>query len=67
MERLTVEAVKRTIEEFGNEIHLLSAGRWMISEIREGKIVDVSNEILVQKRVFRDRLSELISKLDAGG
>jgi hypothetical protein len=67
MERLMLEAVKRMIEEFETEIHLLSTGRRMISEIRDGKIVDASNEILVQKRVFRDRLSELISKFDATG
>jgi hypothetical protein len=47
MERLMLEAVKRMIEEFETEIHLPSTGRRMISEIRDAKLVDASNEILV--------------------
>jgi hypothetical protein len=37
----------------------------MICEIQDGKIVDVTYETLVQKKVFWERLSDLISKLQA--
>ena len=60
-----LNVLKRTVEELEVEIQLLAAGRRSISDIKDGRIVDASRETLVQKRVFRDRISELISKLEA--
>jgi hypothetical protein len=57
--------LKRTVEELETEIKLLTAGQRAISDIRDGKIVDTSQETLLHKRVYRDRLSEFISKLEA--
>jgi len=67
LESLALEAVKRMVEELGDEIQLLATGRRMICEIKDGKIVDASHETLVQKKVYRERLSDLISKLQASG
>jgi hypothetical protein len=63
LERLALEAIKRMVEELETEIQLLATGRRMICEINDGKIVDASREALIQKEVFRDRLSDLVSKL----
>jgi hypothetical protein len=57
--------LKRTVEELAAEIELLAAGRRSISDIKDGKIVDVSQEMLIERKVFRDRISKLISKLEA--
>jgi hypothetical protein len=65
LESLALEAVRRMVEELEIEIQFLATGRRMICEIKEGKIVDVSHETLVEKKVFRERLSGLISKLQA--
>jgi hypothetical protein len=65
LESLALEAVKRMVEELEIEIQFLAAGRRTICEIKDGKIVDVTLETLVQKKVFRERLSDLISKLQA--
>jgi hypothetical protein len=65
LEDLVLNVLKRTVEELEVEIQLLAAGRRSISDIKDGRIVDASRETLVQKRVFRDRISELISKLEA--
>ena len=65
MENLVLVVLKRAVEELENEIQLLTTGRRAISDIREGKIVDASQETLLHKRVYRDRLREFISKLEA--
>jgi hypothetical protein len=62
---LVLVVLKRTVEELETEIQLLATGRRAIFDVREGKIVDTSQETLSQKRVYRDRLSEFISKLEA--
>lgn len=65
MESLALEAIKRMVEELGIEVQLLATGRRMICEIKDGKIGDATYETLVQKKVFWERLSDLISKLQA--
>jgi hypothetical protein len=65
LESLALEAIKRMVEELEIEVQLLAAGRRMICEIKDGKIVDATYETLVQKKVFWERLSDLISKLQA--
>jgi hypothetical protein len=65
LESLALEAVRRMVEELEIEIQFLATGRRMTCEIKDGKIVDVSHETLVEKKVFRERLSDLISKLQA--
>ena len=65
MENLVLVVLRRTVEELETEIQLLTAGQRAIFDIRGGKIVDSSQETLSQKRVYRDRLSEFISKLEA--
>jgi hypothetical protein len=65
LESLALEAVKRMVEELEIEIQFLATGRRIICEIKDGKIVDSTYETLVQKKVFRERLSDLISKLQA--
>ena len=65
MESLALEAIKRMVEELGIEVQLLATGRRMICEIKDGKIVDATYETLMQKKVFWERLSDLISKLQA--
>ena len=66
MENLVLVVLKRAVEELETEIQLLTTGRRAICDIRDGKIVDTSQELLSQKRVYRDRLSEFVSKLEAG-
>ena len=65
MENLVLVVLKRMVEELETEIQLLTTGRRAISDIRDGKIVDTSQVTLSAKRVYRDRLSEFISKLEA--
>jgi hypothetical protein len=65
LESLALEAIKRMVEELEIEVQLLGTGRRMICEIKDGKIVDATYETLVQKKVFWERLSGLISKLQA--
>jgi hypothetical protein len=65
LEDLVLNVLKRTVEELEAEIQLLAAGRRSISDIKDGRIVDASRDTLVQKRVFRDRISELLSRLEA--
>jgi hypothetical protein len=48
------------------EVRLLESGRRAILDIRNGRIVDVSRDVLSEKQVYAKRLSELISKLNAG-
>jgi hypothetical protein len=60
-----LDVLKRVVEELETEIHLLTTGRRMISEVQDGKILDASQETLSQKRVYKERISELISKLEA--
>jgi hypothetical protein len=64
LDDLTLTVLKRTVEELEGEIELLAAGRRSISDIKDGRIVDVSREMLMEKKVFRDRISALISKLE---
>jgi hypothetical protein len=65
LEDLVLNVLKRTVEELEAEIQLLAAGKRSISDIKDGRIVDVSRDVLLQNEVFRDRISELISKLTA--
>ena len=65
LEDLVFEVLKRMVEELDTEIQLLAAGRRAISDVKDGKIVDTSQETLFQKRIYRERLSEFISKLEA--
>jgi hypothetical protein len=67
LEDQVLSVLKRVVEELDAEIQLLATGRRAVSDIRDGKIVDTSPETLSQKQVFRGRLSELISKLEAAG
>jgi hypothetical protein len=53
------------VEELEIEVQFLTTGRRMICEIKDGKIVDATYETLVQKKVSWERLSDLISKLQA--
>ena len=65
MESLALEAIKRMVEELEIDIQFLATGRRMICEIKDAKIIDATYETLVQKKVFWERLSDLISKLRA--
>jgi hypothetical protein len=65
LDDLILSVLKRAVEELDAEIQLLTTGRRAISDIKDGRIVDASRETLSLKRVFRDRLSDLISKLEA--
>jgi hypothetical protein len=59
-----LSVLKRAIEELDAEVQLLDTGRRMICDIDGGRIADVSKDMLVQKRVFRERLAGLISELE---
>ena len=65
METLVLDVLKRVIEELGTEIQLLETGNRAIADIKAGRIVDASREALSEKRVHRDRVSELVSRLEA--
>ena len=65
METLVLDVLKRVIEELGTEIQLLETGNRAVADIKAGRIVDVSRETLLEKRVHRDRLSELVTRLAA--
>jgi hypothetical protein len=64
LQDLVLSVLERAVEELESEIRLLAAGQRAISDVRDGRIVDVSQETLLQKRVYRDRLSKLIEKLE---
>jgi hypothetical protein len=65
MEALVLDVLKRVVEELETEIRLLAAGQRAILDVSGGKIVDTSRETLSQKRVYKERLSGLISQLEA--
>ena len=65
MEDLVLDVLKRVVEELETEIHLLASGHRMIAEITDGRIVDASREALSQKRVYKERISDLISQIEA--
>jgi hypothetical protein len=66
LDNIALEGLKRAVEEFEIEIQLLESGRRAILDIKDGRIAEVSRELLSEKRVYAKRLSDLISKLDAG-
>ena len=65
MEALVLDVLKRVVEELETEIRLLATGQKAILDISDGRIVDTSRETLSQKRVYKERLSGLISQLEA--
>ena len=65
LETLVLDVLKRVIEELETEIQLLETGNRAIADIKAGRIVDASREALSEKRVHRDRVSELVSRLEA--
>jgi hypothetical protein len=60
-----LSVLKRVIEELDAEILSLASGTRAIFDVKGGKIVVTSQETLLEKRVFKDRLSELISRIEA--
>ena len=65
MEDQILSVLKRVVEELDAEILSLASGRRAIFDVKGGKIVVTSQETLLEKQVFKDRLSELISRLEA--
>lgn len=64
MDGIAMEGLKRAVEELQAEVQLLESGRRAILDIRGGRIIDVSRDVLSEKQVYAKRLSELISKLN---
>jgi len=65
LEDQILSVLKRVVEELDAEILSLASGRRAIFDVKSGKIVVTSQETLLEKQVFKDRLSELISRLEA--
>jgi hypothetical protein len=65
LEDQILSVLKRVVEELDAEILSLASGRRAILDVKGGKIVVTSQETLLEKQVFKDRISELISRLEA--
>ena len=64
-EDFVLSILKRAVEEMETEIQLLATRRRAIIDVNDGKLVDASQETLLLKRVYRDRLSELVTRLES--
>jgi hypothetical protein len=66
LDKISIEALKRAAQELELEIQLLGSGQRAILDIKDGKILEVSRDVLLEKRVHGERLSGLVAKLEAG-